>query len=349
MTALHRDPHDAGAARDGVILPGAETTRPRHVVSLSLGSSARDKRVEVELLGQRFVIERIGTDGDYEAFRRKLRELDGRVDAIGLGGINLALVAGRRRYAVRDAVRAVRGLRTPVVDGSGIKEGWERDIILNVLPREMGRPLAGCRVLVPASVDRFGMAETFAQAGADCLFGDFMFGLGLPIPLRSLTAVKVLAALLLPVFTRLPFTWLYPTGERQDEIRPRWGWAYAWADVIAGDFHYIRRHMPDDLSGKTILTNTITEADLEALRRRRLALLITTTPEFDGRSFATNAIEATLVALSGRRPEEMTPEECLTWMRRAGFAPRIERIAAPRAAGAPPAAAQAHARPHRTA
>jgi hypothetical protein len=30
--------------------------------------------------------------------------------------------------------------------------------------------------------------------------------------------------------------------------------------VIAGDFHYIRRHMPPDLSGKIILTNTITTA-----------------------------------------------------------------------------------------
>ena len=33
-------------------------------------------------------------------------------------------------------------------------------------------------------------------------------------------------------------------------IVPRHGKYYAWADVIAGDFHYIRRNMPPDLRGK---------------------------------------------------------------------------------------------------
>lgn len=300
--------------------------RSKHVVSISLGSSTRDKRVETELLGHHVLIERVGTDGDYGRFCRKLREIDGKVDAIGLGGINLFLAAGPHRYYVRDAVRAIAGLRTPVVDGSGLKMGWERYVIMDVLPREMGRPLRGRRVLLTASVDRYSMAQAFVDAGADMLFGDLMFGLGIPIGLRGLTTVNVLAAILLPVFTRLPFTWLYPTGERQERVRPKFHRAYRWAEVVAGDYHYIRRHMPDDLSGKTILTNTITPKDVEDLRVRRVALLVTVTPETDGRSFGTNVWEAVLVALSGRRPEEMTPDECLEWMRRAGFAPRVERL-----------------------
>jgi biotin-[acetyl-CoA-carboxylase] ligase BirA-like protein len=303
--------------------------RPKHVVSVSLGSSRRDKRVETTLLGQRFVIERIGTDGDYALFCRRLRELDGTVDAIGLGGINLALAAGRRRYAIRDAVRAVRGLRTPVVDGSGIKRSWERHVLLSVLPQAAGWALAGRRVLLVSSVDRFGMAEALVTAGADVVFGDLMFGLGIPIRLRGLATVKVLAALLLPVLTRLPFTWLYPTGEHQDEIVPKFGGVYRWADVICGDFHLIRRHMPDDLSGKVIFTNTLTTDDMDALRRRRAALVVTSTPEMEGRSFATNVIEAVILVLSGRRPGELDADDYLEWMRRAGFQARVDRVAAP--------------------
>ncbi len=301
--------------------------RPLHVVSVSLGSSTRDKRVDTILLGRSITVERTGTNGDYQAFCRRLHELDGKVDAIGLGGINLALVAGRRRYYIRDAVRAVAGLQTPVVDGSGVKEGWEWNIIQQVLPREMGTPLRGRRVLLTASVDRFSMAEAFVEAGADVVFGDLMFGLGIPIGLRGLTTIKVLAAILLPIFTRLPFTWLYPTGERQDQITPKFGHAYRWAEVIAGDFHYIRRYMPGDLSGKTILTNTITVEDIEALRQRRLSLLVTTTPEMDGRSFATNVWQAVLTALSGRRPEQLTSADYFEMMQRAGFKPRVERLA----------------------
>jgi hypothetical protein len=300
--------------------------RVRHVVSISLGSSRGNKRVETELLGQRFVVERIGTDGDYRLWCQRLRELDGKVDAIGLGGIDLALIAGTRRYYIRDAVRAIRGIRTPVVDGSGIKLGWERHIILKVLPEEIGISLRGRRVLLVSSVDRYGMAEAFTQAGADVVFGDLMFGLGIPLGLRGLTTIKILAAILLPVLTRGPFTWLYPTGSKQEHVTPKFGRAYRWAEVIAGDAHLIKRFMPDDLSGKILLTNTITEADVEELRRRKVAMLVTTTPEMDGRSFGTNVLEAIVVALSGRRPDQLTAADYVEWMQRAGFKPRVERL-----------------------
>jgi hypothetical protein len=298
----------------------------RHVVSISLGSSSGDHRVETVLLGHPFIIERIGTGGDYRLFCQKIRELDGKVDAIGMGGINLALVAGRRRYYIRDAVRAVAGMRTPVVDGGGIKDSWERHLIQHILPEEVGLTLRGRRVLLVASVDRYGMAEALVEVGADLVFGDLMFGLGVPIGLRGLATIRVLAAILLPVLTRGPFTWLYPTGKKQDQVTPRFGRAYRWAEVIAGDSHLIQRFMPDDLAGKTIITNTITAAGVEAFRRRRAALLVTTTPEMDGRSFATNVLQAVVVALSGLRPEQLGPADYLDWIRRAGLRPRIERL-----------------------
>ena len=56
----------------------------KHVVSISLGSSRRDKRVETEILGERVLIERIGTDGDQKKAREKYLELDGKVDCFGI-------------------------------------------------------------------------------------------------------------------------------------------------------------------------------------------------------------------------------------------------------------------------
>jgi hypothetical protein len=297
----------------------------RRVTSVSLGSSQRDKRVETELLGHPFIIERVGTNGDYKEFCRRLRDLDGAVDAIGLGGINLALIAGSRRYPIRDAMRAVAGLRTPAVDGSGIKASWERHILETVLPQCVGS-LSGRRVLLVSSVDRYAMAEALSKASANVVYGDLMFGLGLPIPLRGLTTINVLAALLLPIITRLPFQWLYPTGERQDAITPKFRRWYQWAEVICGDFHLIRRFMPDDLSRKVVFTNTVTRDDADALRARKVDWLITSTPDMQGRSFATNVLEAVVVTLSGKRPEQLTSGEYLHWMQRAGFTPRVERL-----------------------
>jgi hypothetical protein len=39
--------------------------------------------VEVELLGEKVVIERIGTDGDMEKAAQMYKDLDGKVDAFG--------------------------------------------------------------------------------------------------------------------------------------------------------------------------------------------------------------------------------------------------------------------------
>lgn len=299
----------------------------KRVVSVSLGSSTRDKRVETEILGQPFVIERIGTDGDMARFRTLVEQLDGHVDAIGMGGIDLYLRAGRRRYRIRDAARLIRGVRrTPVVDGGGIKGSWEKYLILDYLPREAGISFARRRVLLVSSVDRYGMAEAFVQAGAHTLFGDFYFALGLPIPMRSLATVRLLAACLLPILTRLPFTLLYPTGAQQEQTTPKYPHLFRWAEVIAGDFHFIRRYMPDDLEGKTVFTQTITPDDREALHRRRVRTLITAAPEMDGRSFATNVLEGIVVSLAGRRSDELTPGEFVQWMLRAGFRPRVERL-----------------------
>jgi hypothetical protein len=298
----------------------------KRVVSVSLGSSTRDKRVETEILGERFVIERIGTDGDTDRYRALVEELDGHVDVIGMGGIDLYLRAGETRYRVRDAARLIRGVhRTPVVDGGGIKNSWEKYLILEYLPKEAGISFAGRRVLLVSSVDRYGMAEAFVQAGAQTLFGDFYFALGIPIPMRSLTTVRLLAACLLPVFTKLPFKLLYPTGDKQEQVTPRFPHLFRWAEVVAGDFHFIRRYMPPDLTGKTVLTQTITPADTEELRRRGTRTLITVAPEMDGRSFATNVLEGVVLALSGRHGD-LGPEEYVEWMLRAGFRPRIETL-----------------------
>lgn len=298
----------------------------KHVVSVSIGSSKRDHAVEVTLLGERFRIERRGTDGDLARARELVADLDGKVDAIGLGGMDLYVYAGGRRYTFRDAARiAAAATRTPVVDGSGLKNSLERWVV-EYLQQSLGLSLAGQRVLMVSAVDRFGMAEALVRAGCQMVFGDLMFALGVPIPLHGLRTLAYLGAMVLPVITRLPFKLVYPTGSQQEETRPRHERYYRWADLIAGDFHFIRRYMPADLTGKTILTNTVTPADVEELRRRGVSRLITTTPNLNGRSFGTNVIEAALVALSGLRPEALKPETYLDLVRRLDLRPRVEEL-----------------------
>ena len=307
-----------------------ENSQPLRIVSVSLGSSKRNHCVEVEMLGRRLVIERIGVDGDYDKACAMIADLDGKVAAIGLGGTDLYLVAGNKRYVIEQSRRLAQSARvTPVVDGSGLKNTLERETIRWLV--ESGElELKGKKVLLVSAVDRFGMAEAFAAAGCDTIYGDLIFALGLPVPIRSLRSVRVLAALLLPVIRRLPISVLYPTGGSQETIKPKHAKFFRWAEVVAGDFHYIHRHLPTRLDGKTIITNTTTSEDVAMLRERGLDTLITTTPELEGRSFGTNVMEGVLIALAGKRPEAMQPEDHLGLLRRLGWQPRVVRLAGSR-------------------
>lgn len=309
----------------------------KRVVSVSIGSSERDHVAEIELLGEQVRVERIGTDGDIDKAIRLIGELDGEVDAFGMGGIDLYVWAGGRRYVLRDARRiAGAARRTPIVDGSGLKNTLERRIV-PYLEQELGLRWAEHKVLLVSAVDRFGMAEALDKTGCEMIIGDLMFVLGLPIPLRSLASFTAVARLLAPLVVQLPISVLYPTGQKQTKVEPKFTRHYEWADIIAGDFHFIRRYMPPDLSGKTIITQTITKSDVEELKRRRVRLLVTTTPELNGRSFATNVIEALLVAVAGRR-RELAPDEYLELIDRLELKPRIEYLtgAVPEAAGVSP-------------
>lgn len=300
----------------------------KRAVSVSIGSSGRDKRVEIDLLGERISIERIGADGDMERAAELFRQLDGEVDALGVGGADLGLQIDDRWYPLHSVTPMVRDVRkTPIVDGTGLKNTLEAQVAA-VLGRELVPAPSPRRALITSGADRWGMTTSFVAAGYECVFGDLMFALGLPLPLRSTQAIKRMAVVMMPFVSRLPFQWLYPTGETQDQRTPKWQSYYRWATVIAGDCHYVKRYMPERLEGKIIVTNTTTEQDVELFRAAGVSQLMTTTPVFEGRTFGTNAMEAALVARAGKgRP--LSREELSDWLGRAGFEPRLRPLDGP--------------------
>lgn len=312
--------------------------QPIHIVSVSLGSSRRDKTTETEFLGRRFLIQRLGTDGDFQRAAQMISDLDGQAAAIGLGGIDLYLIAGGRRWTVRDAARlAAHAKTTPVVDGSGLKNTLERETVRYLQREGLLRPADGSgrkpRVLVVSAVDRFGLAEAVTETGADTCFGDVIFALKIPIPVRKLGTIRVLARALLPLICRLPFKLIYPTGQHQHEVHSRGNRWFQWADVIAGDFHFIGSNLPqpgpdnaDLLAGKMVLTNTTTEEDVAKLKALGLTTLVTTTPRMEGRSPGTNVMEGVLVALSGKRPEELTEQDYLDLLAKLAWRPDVARL-----------------------
>lgn len=297
----------------------------KRAVSISLGSSKRDKRVQLELLGEQVVIERIGTDGDMERAAQLYRELDGQVDAFGVGGADLGLLVDTKWYPLHSVKPMVRFIhKTPVVDGTGLKTTLERGSAA-FLEQAVGAQVQPKRALFTAGSDRWGMSVGFLEQGYDCVFGDLMFALDVPIPLRSAQAVKRLAAVLMPLVSRLPFSMIYPTGDKQEAFMPKHERWYKWATVLAGDCHFIKRYMPLQLPGRTVVTNTTTAADVQLFRERGIRYLVTTTPVLEGRSFGTNMMEAALVAVAGKGRKLTTPE-LVDMIARLDFKPQLQQL-----------------------
>jgi len=297
----------------------------KRAVSISIGSSKRNKAVELELLGEKVHIERLGTDGDMEKAAQLYKELDGKVDAFGVGGADLGVLVDKKwypLYSVQPMVRFVK--QTPIVDGEGLKNTLENNLAA-FIDAKIGDYVKERRCLITAGVDRWGMTMSFVNAGYECVFGDLMFALGLPIPLHSVAALKRFAALLMPIAGRLPFEWIYPTGKKQELRIPKWEKYYQWATVIAGDCHYVRRHLPLRLEGKVIVANTTTQEDVEIFRQAGIKYLVTSTPVLQGRTFGTNMMEAALVALAGKG-RKLSHAELTELLGQLGFEPQLQEL-----------------------
>ncbi len=270
----------------------------KYAVSVSLGSSSRNKKVEVKFKDETVSIERIGLDGDVEKAKRLYEKLDGKVDAFGMGGIDMTLRLDDKEYPLKAPHKLIENVKkSPVVDGRGLKNTLERRIFELAAP-ELGEMPTFSQAFIPLATDRIGLATAINEVTEKIIFGDLMVGLGLPIPIYGIKNFKRVARVMFPIVQRFPLSLIY-YGSDGAEQEPKYEKYWQKSDLIAGDFLFMRKYMPKSIAGKTIITNTTTAENLQLLKERGARLVITSTPQYDGRSFGTNMMEAALTAYAG--------------------------------------------------
>ncbi|NNJ10996.1 serine carboxypeptidase [Chloroflexales bacterium ZM16-3] len=307
----------------------------KRVVSISLGSSARDYRFTATILGRNIEIQRIGTNGDIARAGELIREHDGQVDAISLGGLTPVFRVGKARYPHQEAIHlASQAHRTPVVDGGVLKNTLERWAVAQAA-RKTPDLFSYKRILLTSGIERYQMAAALAQQEAELRFADPIIHSGLRFlpPPRSLAQLELYAATTLPITVLLPYRLLHPVALGQEGHDSRAEGLFDWAQVIAGDFAFIRRFAPASLKGKAIITDDPSPEEIEDLRRRGVTTLVTMHPplvDAEGnpcpRPFvSTDVLEAIIAAIqeTSRQPGEA---EALDFIAAAGWGPTVQDL-----------------------
>ena len=304
----------------------------KEIVSVSLGPASRDYEFSTRMFGQDIHVRRLGTDGDVDRARELVASLDGKVDAIGLGGMDVYFRVGHRTHVHQQIAEvASAASTTPVVDGVHLKNTLERWASGQVARQQPGI-FSHKRVFVVSGVDRYGMAQVLNSYTHRIYFGDPIFHLNLPFALSSFKQLERYADLVLPALCRAPYGKLCPVGREQDLRTPRGTRHFDQADIIAGDYVYIRRFAPDNLRRKIIITNTLSAADVEDLRQRGAESLITITPPLDDEHpfVGTNVIEAIFVSSMDLPLDQITEDDYLNLVARSQLEPRITVLNEPR-------------------
>ena len=129
----------------------------KQAVSVSLGSDLRDANAKIELLGQEVILRREGWNGSVDQVAARFAELDGQVDALGVGGIDLWVYSATRKYPLISAHKLIQGVnQTPIVDGSGLKHTLEKQTAQVVTKSTKKK-----KVLIVSALDRMGMTRSF--------------------------------------------------------------------------------------------------------------------------------------------------------------------------------------------
>ncbi|MCX7870759.1 MAG: quinate 5-dehydrogenase [bacterium] len=266
------------------------------IVSLSLGSSKRNKFTNFKFQDFDIYLARVGIDGDYYTLKKLIKNLqDSDIDSIGLGGTDLFLFIEDKKYIIKDSYKLAKlSIKKSIFDGSIIKNIIEKKIIQNLIDQKVINN--NQVVLQVSSLDRFSAVKTFIENNFKVLIGDLVFALKTDKIIYNLTELKKIANLLLQDVLNLPFYLLYPIGKKQEEEKDIKIYNIISkyidkVDIISGDFHYIKK-LGDLVKNKIIITNTLTNEDINKLKEFKVKKLITLSIYIDNRSFGANVLES---------------------------------------------------------
>lgn len=244
------------------------------VIDLYRGKTTRT----IVFAGERIEIQWVGCEGNFERAQELVSEFDGKADAIALEGMPAQLKLGAETRAHVEGTRLLSvAMQTPVVDGSGVRDGLERWAVM-LADRAQPGIFAEKHILMVPGVNHSGLADEIAKHSPVVRYADPFVFFNLPdFPgVGSKETLQQAAAPTLDQVARLPFKRVHALAGTPHAHRV--GAPFAHADMLVGDVGAIRRYAPHNLKGKTIVVEYAGEQDIADLQTRGASIVVTMMP-----------------------------------------------------------------------
>ncbi|MCS6886487.1 MAG: dehydrogenase [Acidobacteriota bacterium] len=296
----------------------------KKILSASLGSSEKNYQFTTTFLKEKFQITRIGCDGDISKLKQTIRDFDGQVDAIGLGGISAHFKVAGKTHIHQEAQSVIKtAKKTPVADGRGLKTILQAWTVRNINQKYKDF-FTNENVLFLSGIANYEMAAVLREYTANLSFFDPVIHFNTPYVLDSLQALEYYATGAMPVLTRLPYSWFYPKGWTGDEWKPLLvGNPFDKAEIIVGDFSYIRHYAPSMLVNKVVITDSVDDEAVALLKKRGVRTIITTVPQLFKQRIDINVLHAIFSAYLQKHPQEISENDYLMLIDKAKIAPQV--------------------------
>ncbi|MGB2700493.1 MAG: dehydrogenase [Candidatus Phosphoribacter baldrii] len=295
------------------------------VVNVTLQGPEWDFDEKVSFASRDFRLIRLGTSGDMDAAEKLVWQWSLKADAIAVTGVREAQATGVFKgdpHEVRQVLETTA--RVPVRDGSMLADVLQEWAVRHV-QAEMPGYFNNARTVVLSGKNYERTIRVLREFTANIDFVDPALRTDVPVVLNTNPVVAKAAEVgmwswrLTPsIFkdhTHGPVEWV------SDKLAHR---AARDADVIVGSYAELIRFGLEDLAGKTVITNAISDGRLTELGSRGVDLVIDATPRPFRFMVVTAMLEAMAAAMHTEE-RELTTDDLLELIQTAALEPRLLR------------------------
>jgi predicted amino acid dehydrogenase len=296
----------------------------KKIVSVSLGPDSLDCKFRTEFLGQKFSVERIGTNGNARKAADLIPEVKERADVIGLGNVRDHYFVGTN-YFQQKSTRKLEKLAgdMPVTTGARLRE-IVQEWSLRSAQTELGNIFNNARVLFFSGSTNYRLASVMSEYTDNLSFADPVLQFGAPNLLYSISALELYAGGSHPLLRfgagQSPLASVAAGRYINTLMLKR---AVRNADVVVAPFHQLESYGRKELEGKTLITSTVSADRVEVLKDKGVRLVIDCSLQLFPQTVGLNIVEAMVIAALDKSPGDIAHDDYLEIFTDMELKPRI--------------------------